>query len=130
METEMFELNCGVIIDDREKQEDNLWKRCVWTRNKDGASCIQKAIDDFETRKDTCDTSMDAVVVGSGNGRSRLNCSISIPSASLNDRGRWTCRLTKCKRKEDGGCAAKDPSACLGEASVYVKVFNTRLVRR
>ena len=123
MEGEKFELNCVVDVDDVKQIEENAWKRCVWTRNTDGASCIQTATDDFNTKKEACATSMHAVETESGSVRSMLKCSISILSAKKDDRGNWTCRLEKCKDGKHGGCSANAPSECMDESNAYVKVF-------
>ena len=124
METERLKLICSVILEDTNKIKENLWKSCVWTRNGDGAKCFQKAIKPFITTKESCDTSLTDVEVGS---QMPLECVISIPSASLSHRGSWTCRLKKCKDIEDGGCSSDEPSSCMAEASINVKVFATFL---
>ena len=123
METEKFDLNCIVDVKNSKQIEENAWKRCVWKRNYDGASCIQTATDAFNTKKEACATSMHAVDTESGTVRSIIKCSISIPYASLDDRGNWTCKLEKCKDEKHGGCGANAASECMGESSVNVNVF-------
>ena len=120
METERFKLNCSVITEDTDKIKEHLWKSCVWTRNSDGAKCSQIAIKPFVTTKESCDTSLVDVELGSSKP---LECAISITSASVSDRGNWTCKLKKCKDIEDGGCSSEESSACMAEANVKVKVF-------
>jgi hypothetical protein len=123
METEKFKLNCFVITNNSTKVQENLWKYCVWTRNNDGAKCSQKVVKAFgETIEDACDTSMKAAGVEVDSGKP-LECKLVVPSASLADRGNWTCMLKKCKDLKDGGCSAAEPSECMAEASVFVKVF-------
>ena len=123
MEGEQFDLNCIVDVEDLKQIEENSWKRCVWTRNYDGASCIQTATDVFNAKKEACATSMNAVETESGSVRSMIKCSISVPFAHRDDRGRWTCRLEKCKDGKHGGCGANAASECMGEANVTVKVL-------
>ena len=54
----------------------------------------------------------------------RFECGITIPSASAIDSGSWTCKLRKCKDKnDDGGCSSKYASECDGEATINVKVL-------
>jgi hypothetical protein len=122
METERFELSCIIIPKDSSKEEVNLWKSCDWTRNNDGAKCSQKAVTAFKTIIDDCDTSMINAGVEVDSAKS-LECKLVIPSASLADRGNWTCMLKKCKDLKDGGCSAEESSECMAEASVFVKVF-------
>jgi hypothetical protein len=122
METERFKLNCIVILKDSNKVKENLWKSCVWTRNNDGATCSKKAVNDFETIEVGCDTSMKAAGVEVDSAKP-FECKLVIPSASLLDRGNWTCMLRKCKDLKDGGCSAEEPSECKAKASVFVKVF-------
>ncbi len=123
METEKFELHCLVDVEDPTQIQEKAWKRCLWRRDNDGASCIQRATDAFKTKKEACATSMHAVETELGTTRSMIRCSISIPSATLDDGGSWTCRLDKCKDGKDGGCGANAASECWDEASVNVTVF-------
>ena len=127
MEGEKFDLNCIVNVEDSKPIEENAWKRCVWKRNYDEASCTQTATDVSKTKKEACDSYMQAEKIQPGSVRNKIKCSISIPSASLHDRGSWTCSLEKCKDGKDGGCSANAASECMGEASVNVTVFITFL---
>ena len=127
MEGENFHLNCIVDIEDLKPVKENAWKQCAWKRNYDKASCIQTATDAFQTMKEACASSMQAVEIHSGSVRNKIKCSILIPSATLRDRGSWTCSLKKCKDGKDGGCGANAASECMGEASVNVTVFMTLL---
>ena len=120
METERFKLSCSVLPENTTQIQENLWKLCVWIRNQDGAKCSFKSTEDFMVTKESCDTTITGVEVATS---IQLECAISIPSARLSDRGSWTCMLTKCKDKEDGGCSSKSPSECLAESSVNVTVF-------
>ena len=122
METERFKLNCIAIPKYSSKVTENFWKSCVWTRNNDAATCSQKAVKGFETIEDGCDTSMKAAGV-EVDSEKPFECKLVVSSASLLDRGNWTCMLRKCKDLKDGGCSSEAPSECMAEASVFVKVF-------
>ena len=125
MQTERFKLSCSVITKDTDEKKELFWRLCAWTRNHDGAKCSLKATKAFMApTKESCDTSMTGVEVVSSNP---LECAILIPSGRLSDRGSWTCRLTKCKDKEEGGCSSEELSTCMAESSVNVTVFITFL---
>ena len=115
METESFRLIC-VVADDNEKDY-NFWKTCEWTRNQDKTTCVQKAVNERTVHEENCHDSMKASL-------KRFECEITIPSASAIDSGSWTCKLRKCKDKnDDGGCSSKYASECDGEATINVKVL-------
>jgi hypothetical protein len=131
METEAFELHCTVILKDKPKIDELLWKTCEWHRHTDDATCIQvrelTGIDTFAIQKQTCHTSMNAAEGKAGLVTSMVKCTIAIRSAKVSDRGRWTCMLKKCQPKDKGGCESEVSSSCKGESSVNVKVIITIL---
>ena len=131
METEEFELHCSVILEDTTKIDELSWKTCEWHRSTDDATCTQVRkptdSDPSAIHKQKCHISMNAAEGKAGLVTSKVKCTISIRSASISDRGSWTCMLEKCQPKDQGGCKAEHPSRCSGESSVNVKVFITIL---
>ena len=106
-------------------EEENLWKLCIWTRNSDKTSCSIKAIDNWVTEIDKCDSSISTRPSGVDiMGNDRRVCEILINNPLPMDHGRWTCRMEKCKTVKEGGCAYKDSSSCFGERTVYAEVLN------
>ena len=98
----------------KNKGNDNLWKRCIWTRY-DGATCTIEAKDNWSTDIVQCDSSLGIKLRG-GN---RLDCNIVIPSVKVSDGGNWTCKMEKC---HDRGCIHKDSGICSGEHTFYLQV--------
>ena len=60
METYEFDLNCKVVA--YGTADTNLWKTCEWKNDKDGRSCVQKAVDNYRVKEGTCHKSMKAYV--------------------------------------------------------------------
>lgn len=105
-------------------EEENLWKSCTWTRNSDKASCVISAVSDFETHIEKCDSSITQRESGVDiMGADRRVCEILIHKALPMDHGSWTCRMEKCKSRNDGGCAHKDSSSCSGQSTIHVAVL-------
>ena len=106
-------------------EEENLWKLCIWTRNSDKTSCSIKAIDNWVTDIDKCDSSISTRPSGVDiMGADRRVCEIIIHNALPIDHGSWTCRMENCKAVKEGGCANKDSSSCFGERTVYAEVLS------
>ena len=106
-------------------EEENLWKLCKWTRNSDKTSCSVKAIDNWVTEIDKCDSSISSRPAGVDYmGADRRVCEILIHKALPIDHGNWTCRMEKCKTVKEGGCAKKDTSSCYGESTIHAEVLH------
>ena len=106
-------------------EEENLWKLCSWTKNSDKTTCSIKAIDNWVTEIDKCDSSISSRPSGVDiTGSDRRVCEILISKALPMDHGNWTCRMEKCKAVKEGGCAIKDASSCLGESTIRAEVLN------
>ena len=115
METNELRLQCVVAQQDQIKS--NYWKTCVWKRNSDNATCIQKAINEVNTEMEECDTSIKNAVKVGKNVPTRYECEMVFPSAAMKDTGTWTCILVNCKDIHDGGCNADRANDCLGASS-------------
>ena len=87
---------------------------------KDGASCSQVAINDYDRDLDTCDSSFKNVAT-KNEGKS-YRCGISFKAKEI-DYGAWKCMLEKCQNKRDGGCSSNIPSQCKKEIIVNATVW-------
>ena len=114
---EKNELRLQCVVDQQYQIKSNYWKTCVWKRNSDNATCIQKAINEVNTKIDECDTSIQSVASDGKYVPTRYECEMVFPSAAMKDTGTWTCTLVNCKDAHDGGCNADMANDCIGASS-------------
>ena len=119
---DQLRLSCYIDVEDEFKHNEELfWKLCEWINPK-GEVCSQTITDD-QRKKETCASSFGNVTIEQCGERNRLKCCLNIPTVEEKDKGRWKCKLHKCKDIENGGCSSKSPSICSDEILVYVAVI-------
>ena len=102
------------------------WKKCRWSRDSDGATCLYtyKKTDNGWVDEEFCDPLLeDSEFFGSDdlNKENRI-CGINVPSADQLDNGNWTCKIEQCQLVIHGGCGATAGNENIVEATVNVKV--------
>ena len=121
MASQSLRLSCNVDVEKELENDENIfWKLCEWTHpNKEVCS---QFITNNQRKKKRCKGVFENVTVEDCGEKNRLKCCINLPLAQESDKGKWKCKLHKCKDVSEGGCSSELESDCTDEIIVNVTV--------